>query len=458
MRFAVHILLLSTLLGFSFTAASAQTQITSKKNPQSKVNADVLENYTDLRLAPTTLPARLQKGQQASRLKTADGLSFTRFARRLGEISAISSGASGELYVADRQSGRIFVIPDRNQDSRAEQIRPLPYRFNSPSAVIEIGQHLYVADNDAIWKLPIQSSFGRPAPEARSETSPNSGADTGSAHQAPVVLASLKNIQNRGAYFLTANSGADIQTSAASLVLGYSAPNGKARLLSINVRTGRADLLDEVNGELVQLISPSNLDNINAKPWVVFRTKDGLHIGPNFNNASYLGENLNVAGMALPYSGPQTVDWPTDLREHIFISQTDPIRIMALPTSLGIVLPQGRDVFTGFQDSRTAWGQTGVLHMDKRGLFAADPYNGELWLIAPKDKTIPSKPVSGLKAALDKIKAVEGQHSEDLSRNPLAGIHDSLFPVSRESKDKTIPNDNTATESDTPKPKPTPPR
>jgi len=407
-----------------YKAASA-----AKEPPAARIS---IEDYIDLTTAPLTPPARMQKGQQANRLKTTDGLDFARFARRLGHISAISRGAEGELYVADKDSGRIFIIPDRNQDGRAEQIRPLPYRFNDPSALVQINETLYVADKDAIWTLPVQSGMNR------------SGS---SAQQNPTRLASLKNIQSRGAYFLTPQSHT-ANRAASNLILGYSAQDGMARLILIDINTGQAKLHSETSGELVGLMTPPNIDKGTSKAWVAFQNQDGLYIGPNFNTASHLGGNLSIAGLALPQSGLQETDWPKALNEHILISQTHPIRITALPTSLGLILPKGRDIFSGFQDARTAWGQAGVLHMDRRGLFVADPFNGDIWLLKPKSEKPLTAKKSQLKTALNKLKAVEETNETPLRKNPLDGIYDSLFPDSNAEKNT---NKNKATQN-TPKP------
>jgi len=437
MRFVSYILcaglMCAPILGSGFQLAHSQAQDSSPK-PASKVpqvknqttyqandQANNLANYIDLTIPPKTPRARLQKGQRINTLKTLDGLEIKRFARRLGEISSIARGAEGQLYVTDPHSGRVFIVPDRDQNGRPEQIRPLPYRFNAPSAAIELGGYLYIADREALWKMP----------KARISA------------EKPIKLASLQNTQSTGPYFLAAQ-GSSAPQDTAQLTLGYTAQTGKVRLLSIDTQTGRATLQDETDGTQLRLAAPSRPRDIvsrasnesaadlssSTKPWAAYQTQDGLRIGAGLNNPAVFSPAAAIAGLALPHSDNLPDNWPKALHDHIFISQVNPVSVSALPTSLGTVLPRGREVFSGFQNSRTAWGHPGVLHIDKRGLFVADPFNGDLWLIRPKPTKADLEKRNRVNAALTRLKTASEQAEIPLKRDPLQSIQDSRFPVS----------------------------
>ncbi len=396
MRFAHYILALTWPFCFGFQTAYGQdgtSNVSGNALPQSSPQTS--SAYQDLTLPPTAPLARLQKGRQERRLKTLDTLDIQLFARRMGQIKSITRGNQGELYVADEKHGRIFTIPDHNQDGRAEQILPLPYQFNGPSAVAFINEILYVADREAVWKLI--------------------------KNQTPIKLASLQNIQSQGRYFLTAHQAAS--TQAPELTLGYSTPDNKARLISIDIETGRAQLLAETDGNLLRLAAAPH-----ARPWVVFSKAGNVHIGINFDNAVNFGPDFQLGGIALPHINKTTDNWPDTLKDHIFISRQNAYDVVAVPTALGTVLPRGRDIFSGFQNGRTAWGTTGELYLDGRGLFIADPYNGDLWLIQSKPKANKSSKKDTVKIALDKLNAVKEQTEAPLARNPLEGIYDSHFP------------------------------
>jgi len=397
MRFGVYILTLCLILFAGQGSASAQnrTQIETEFSNSP---------YTDLTRTSEMPPARFQKGQQADKITTLDSLEAHRFARRLGEISAIARGAKGQLYTADRQTGRIFILSDYNQDGRTEQIQPLAHRFNAPSAVMELDNTLYVADRDAIWSIDLTA-----LPASKS-----------------TQLASLKNIMSAGPYFLTTGQSNIKETGTKkteTILLGYSADDNTAKLISVHIHTGQAEFIAATDGTLEQLAAGPN-----SKPWMIYRHQDTLNIGTAFDNTDALKGDFSVTGLALPSKDIAPDNWPESLEDHILISRTNPVAVTALPTSLSRVLPMGRDIFTGFQNGRTAWGKAGVLHMDKRGLFIADPYNGDLWRLAPKQTPEDTASDSPLKLALEKLKIVKEEAEKPLEKNPLDGIYDSHFP------------------------------
>jgi len=119
---------------------SNETVVPIETGVSAKTKAETANgDYRDLTLPTQSAPPRLQKGQRVDKLQTVDGLDIKRFARRLGDIQSVSRGAQGQLYTTDARTGRVFIIPDSDQNGRPEQIRALPYRFDTPSAAIEMG-------------------------------------------------------------------------------------------------------------------------------------------------------------------------------------------------------------------------------------------------------------------------------------------------------------------------------
>ena len=222
------------------------------------------------------------------------------------------------------------------------------------------------------------------------------------------------------------------QAATSHLTLGYTTQTGKARLISIDTQTGRAALQDETEGVLLQLSATSG-----PKPWRAYSHQNELYIGTDFDSAA-IGTSLAVNGMVLPDRSTTPSEWPKSLDDHVFISQANPINVTALQTSLGTVLPRGRTIFSGFQNGRTAWGRAGALHMDKRGLFIADPYNGDLWLIKPETKVKKTAGEDRIQAAVDKYRAASEQDQNPLKRDPLATVQDTFFPDPNDPQEPAI--------------------
>lgn len=406
---------MSVFIAYGATAQSRSDKLLNAVSASAPKSDELQINYIDLTSANPAAPPRFQKGQRTNQLKTAQAFEHTRFARRLGSINAISAGANGELYVSDAESGRVFILPDRDQNGRPEQIRPIPYRFDRPSAVVELGDYLYIADRAALWKY----KAGSP----------------------PVAIASLQNIPSTGRYFLHAPSnridpaktdpakagpaqaGDKVQTQR--LTLGYTTQTGDSRTVSINPQTGIASPLAQASGELIDVTS-----DINGVLWTALRSGNKLHIGRGLSAGSALPIDFAASSIALGQGRALPADWPAALRDHIFISRNNPVDVIAVPTSLGAVLPKGVNIISGFQVGRTAWGRAGALHVDTRGLFVADPFNGDLWLIRPKPKTFTreDRRKGRLGEAVDNLKQAQDKQEAPLKRNPLANIYESLIP------------------------------
>lgn len=431
MRFARYIILaglylqIGGLIGVQTNLGQAFAQ-----RPASSGQTKNSSQYEDLTL-PVQAPApRLQKGQRIDKLRAIDGLVMKRFARRLGEIGSMTRGTQGQIYTTDTKSGRVFIIPDSDQNGQPEQIRALPYRFDSPSAAMELGEHIYIADKQAIWKI------------SKSRT----------AFKAPIRLASLENVKSLGRFFLAShpylgsNSSQNTSEQATDIILGYSSQDGQARLISVNIETGRAELMAEAAGRLEQLVSMAG-----SKPWLIYRNQNGLHMGTNFIGSAPLGQSLDIHGLALPRTDQLPPNWPKILDNHVFISRGNPVSVTALPSSLGAVLPRGRDIFSGFQNNRTAWGQAGALHIDARGLFIADPFNGDIWRVFPPRQNPNNQPKDSVSRALDNLNAAKIDAETPLKRDPLKSAYDSHFPISKAQDTKAPNRENSETSANTPK-------
>jgi len=161
-------------------------------------------------------------------------------------------------------------------------------------------------------------------------------------------------------------------------------------------------------------------------------------MGTSFEGSTALGQALDIRGITIARSDALAENWPKSLRNHIFMSRGNPVTVTAMPSAFGAVLPRGREVFSGFQNSRTAWGQAGALHIDKRGLFVADPFNGDIWRVfaplKPKDKT----GADSIDRALGDLKAAQIQAETPLKSDPLKSVYDTRFPVSSNSKDTAV--------------------
>ncbi len=333
-------------------------------------------NDKTARRAPMPLGKQLRTSN--SRLQTIDGMALTEAAKGLGQVSAITLAQDGTLYAAEGKRGRIWQLTDRNQDGAFEHRRPLSQSFDHPSAIAVIGETLYVADRAALWAVkPL-------APKQQ--------------------LASLANSQSADQkYFLTAQDG--------QLILGLNTSDHQARLMTVNIETGQAQLISSETGTLTAIAG---------------RGAQTLRLGlkskisrPNTPGLTETGTGTTLTGLLLPAYSGTVKNWPERLDNHIIAAQTGPnaMRLLAIPTEFGQIADQAFVLVDGFmtRSGRNAWGQPGAMVMDKRGLFFLDQWNGSIWHLSGQPA---NSPPALLQAKLPS-KAVEDVATAEEPPKPL---------------------------------------
>ena len=92
----------------------------------------------DVAAAPSALPPNFKIELYASGLPTPRFLSFS---------------PEGDLYVANMQSGRVAVLPDRNHDGKPDDVIAFAGGFVQPNNVVFRNGSAYVGETSRIWRL-----------------------------------------------------------------------------------------------------------------------------------------------------------------------------------------------------------------------------------------------------------------------------------------------------------------
>src|SRR5687767_14379193 len=92
---------------------------------------------TDVFAAPAHLPSGFKVELYASGLPTPRFLSFS---------------PEGDLYVANMQSGRVAVLPDRNHDNKPDDVIAFAGGFVQPNNVVFRNGSAYVGETSRIWR------------------------------------------------------------------------------------------------------------------------------------------------------------------------------------------------------------------------------------------------------------------------------------------------------------------
>lgn len=304
--------------------------------------------------AKTDVMPRMQKGKRSALLKTTEGYSLETLAVGLGNISALSHDGKTHLYTADKESGRVWRLTDRNQDGEFESKQALPHRFDNPSGLAVSGDTLYVADKNAVWLVE--------------------------GFLPPEILAGLRQANSKGLHHPLS-----LSSDNQNLLLGLTTHAQETKILSISLDDGLGTLLDET--KLTEANANQSILALsmtpNGTPWIIMDHSLGTQLG----NMTQFNMNQKITGIALPFStNTEEANWSKKLPNNLIVSRQSPqgFDVLALPTNFGQAQAEGTRLLSGFLSTsgRTAWGAPSAIIFDQKGLVIADSFNGDLYRLS----------------------------------------------------------------------------
>lgn len=109
------------------------------------------------------------------------GFSVTLFAQGLKHARWLTAGQAGDVFLAESNAGRVTILRDRDGDGRADTVATFADGFQKPHGLEVRGAWLYVADTEAVWRLPYRPGTDRPGGE-RQRVTPPGALGSGSGH------------------------------------------------------------------------------------------------------------------------------------------------------------------------------------------------------------------------------------------------------------------------------------
>jgi hypothetical protein len=344
------------------------------------------------------------------RVSASGDYSATVFARRLGHVSALARDADGTIYTTDRDGGRIFRIQDRRQDGTADITQALPQQFDRPTGLAVAGDTLFVADQGGLWR--VQPGGGTPTLIAPFS---NSGS-TGEAH--PLTW-----------------------SSPTSLLLGLSRMDGTARLLEIDIASGRATLREETRGRIIGFASLARGHGDVGEfpsPWILIRRDNKTLFGATLEAARDIGVDAQAV-------------WIDEAKGRANIALPDGV-YTTLATFSGLK-DKGTRIMSGFRGA----ARPGVMLSDPRGLFVADQAGGRLWRVTPKPAPTPIVPTprpsdtSADKSQAKSQTAADSDKDDDGAQRPELMRGSGIDRASTIGRGSTMPTASTLPEADQPR-------
>jgi glucose/arabinose dehydrogenase len=346
----------------------------------------------DVLVAETNAPERPEEG------KGIRGKAMTLFMKRAGSITP--------------SANRITLLRDADGDGRAEMKTTFLTGLNSPFGMALVGDDLYVAHTDAIWKYPYRR--GETTSSATGVKIADLPAGPRNHHWTKNILAS----RDGKRLYATVGSNSNVAENGMEIEAGRAAiyevdlASGRTRVFATGLRNPVGLAWEPAGGALWTAVNERDELGNDLVPDFLTSVKDGGFYGWPY---SYFGQHVDarvdpprpdLVGTALvpDYAlGAHTASLglafynagllPAHYRGGAFVGQhgswnRDPpsgYKVVFVPFAHGRPSGPPEDVLTGFLNAKgEAQGRPVGVAIDRRGgLLVADDVGNAIWRVAP---------------------------------------------------------------------------
>ncbi len=311
---------------------------------------------------------------------------------------------------------RIILLRDADGDGVAETKTVFIDGLNSPFGMALVGDHLYVADSDAIMKFPYHTGDTRiSAPGVKLTDLP---AGTINHHWTKDLVASRdgsKLYATVGSNSNVGENGIEAETNRAA-VLEVDRATGKWRVFASGLRNPNGPSWEPQTGALWVVVNERDELGNDLVPDYMTSVKDGGFYGWPY---SYFGQHVDVrvdpqrpdlvakaivpdyalgahtASLGLTFNTGKL--FPSDMAGGAFIGQHGSwnrkpragYKVIFVPFANGKPSGKPQDVLTGFvNDNGEAQGRPVGVKLDKQGaLLVADDVGNAVWRVMPAAKS-----------------------------------------------------------------------
>ncbi len=356
--------------------------------------------------APTALPlqeaAQEVLGMPGRTITLPPGFEITLFADGLDDPRMLALGPDGQIYVAERGSGRILRLPDADHDGNPDQIEVVAEGLNAPSslAFYQDGS-LYVGETNRVLRLPLLAdgeSFG--PTEVIVPNLPIGG------HNTRTVLFS----PDYSTLYVSIGSSCNVceeEDARRAAIMRYDPDGGNGRLFAkglrnavgITIRPGTDDLWATNNGR--------DFLGDDLPPETVYLVQEGKDYGWPYCHSGRIvdpdfGSGTSCQGVEKPlvemqaheaplglefYSGEQ---FPEEYRGDLFVAlhgswnRSIPVgyKVVRIPLDGDSIGPV-EDFASGWLEGGSSWGRpVDVLTGPEGSLYISDDAGGRIYRVS----------------------------------------------------------------------------
>ncbi len=199
----------------------------------------------------------------------APGYQVSLFARKVGVVEAMAGHHTGDIFSLDAARGRVLRLRDRNRDGALDIKSTYLDGFTRPTGIAIIGDSLFVADSNAVWRVPISSGMIASAPAALL-------ADLSKTKTAPFPRPLEPSPDGQALYLgLAALAPRALESPPAASIVTINVTTGNAALYASGLRRVQA-LSVSPSGQVYALVSES----APARDYIAKVEKDSFHGWP----------------------------------------------------------------------------------------------------------------------------------------------------------------------------------
>lgn len=115
------------------------------------------------------------------------GFTVNAFATGLEHARWMTEAPNGDVFLAEPQAGRVTLLRDADGDGKAELVETFATGFRRPHGLAIQGNFLYVADTEAVWRLPWKAGQTKAEGEKQRVT-PKGAIGSGSGHSSRNII------------------------------------------------------------------------------------------------------------------------------------------------------------------------------------------------------------------------------------------------------------------------------
>jgi glucose/arabinose dehydrogenase len=430
-------------IGLAFSSASAQRREAPAAKPQTgaampadqepgkrfSIKAEDLPPPKEgpiVSNAPLTLPAQ---GQMP---RVPDGFTVTQFVSGLENPRRLLVLPNGDVIVAEQKPGYLTLLRDENGDGQAEWIQRHAEGFSGPYGLAWRDNHILVADQEGIWKVPhklgdVRGGHGEPKPAAQvppEQRKPSPNAYGQELVTQKGVFGIVRGHANRplavdpktGALFVGVGSAGNIgvEPEVKASIQRFDADGSNQTTLASGLRNPTGLAFQPESGELHAVVQERDGLGDRLVPDYLTRVEKNAFYGWPY---SYMGQNpqpgfaqlapQKVKAAVRPdllfeshssamdlvfYDGQQ---FPPEYRGHAFVAlkgswnRSEPTGYKVVRVGFKDGRPEGwyENFVTGFwvsgQQRAEVWGRPTALALTKDGaLLIADDTGGTIWRVS----------------------------------------------------------------------------